>query len=91
MALNIKDAETERLAAAVAELAGENKTQAVRNALRERHERLSVQRRTGMSRGERMLWFLENEAWPRLPDTTLGVMMTKVEREEILGYGPDGV
>ena len=36
MALNIKNAETEQLAAEVAELAGESKTQAVTVALRER-------------------------------------------------------
>ncbi len=42
MALNIKNAETERLAAEVAELAGESKTQAVTVALRERRDRLQL-------------------------------------------------
>jgi antitoxin VapB len=40
MALNIKDPETVRLAAEVAALAGETKTGAVRQALKERKERL---------------------------------------------------
>lgn len=40
MALNIRNKETERLAEAVARLAGETKTEAVRLALRDRLERL---------------------------------------------------
>lgn len=40
MALNIRNRETEQLAAAVARLAGETKTEAVRKALADRLERL---------------------------------------------------
>lgn len=40
MALNIKDAETERLASEIAALTGESKTGAVRQALSERKQRL---------------------------------------------------
>ena len=43
MALNIRNAEAERLAEAVAKLTGERKTQAVTVALRERLERLRHQ------------------------------------------------
>lgn len=90
MALNIKDSETEQLATEVALLTGENKTQAVRNALRERRERLQSTR-TRMSRAQRIKWFLENEAWPQLPEDATGRTITKADREDILGYGPEGV
>lgn len=48
MALNIRNAETERLAAALAALTGETKTEAVRRSLQERLER--TQRVRGRSR-----------------------------------------
>jgi Rv0623-like transcription factor len=50
VALGIKDPETERLAAEVAELSGETKTAAVRGALRERLERLQRGRELRKSR-----------------------------------------
>ncbi len=34
--------------------------------------------------------FLEEEVWPKIPDDVRGKELTKAEREEILGYGPDG-
>ena len=40
MALNLKNAEVERLAAEVARLTGESKTEAIRRALDERRQRL---------------------------------------------------
>lgn len=89
MALNIKNPETERLAAEVAELAGESKTQAVTVALRERRQRLQ----RGESREERarrLRRFLEEEIWPQVPPDVRGKPITKAEREEILGYGPEG-
>ena len=90
MALNIKDAETERLAAEVAALAGETKTRAVKIALRERKERLA--RRIGRrDRGEGLRRFLEEEVWPQVPPEVLGKPFTRTERESILGYGADGV
>ena len=42
MALNIKDREAERLAAEIATMTGESKTRAVKVALQERKERLSL-------------------------------------------------
>jgi len=48
MALNIKNEETYRLAEQLAELTGENMTQAVTEALRERLDRLS-QPRSGLA------------------------------------------
>ena len=89
MALNIKDKETEELAAEVARLTGESKTAAVRTALRERRQRLRRQE-TVEQRRERLRRFLEEEIWPHIPPEVRGKKMTKAEREEILGYGPEG-
>ncbi|MQA24430.1 MAG: protein transcription factor [Micromonosporaceae bacterium] len=90
MALNIKDREAEQLAAEVAKLAGESKTAAVRNALQERRDRL-VSEADVDRREARLQRFLETEIWPLIPPDQLGKQITKAEREEILGYGPDGV
>jgi antitoxin VapB len=35
--------------------------------------------------------FFETEIWPLIPEEMRGRKITKAEREEILGYGPDGV
>ena len=89
MALNIKNAEVERLAAEVAEMAHETKTEAIRRALEERKVRLKV----GPSREEkyrRAMEFLQREVWPHIPPEDRGKVMTKQEREEILGIGPNG-
>jgi antitoxin VapB len=88
MALNIKDPETERLAAEVAALTGTTKTGAVRYALRQvlqAQSHLSVQQRE-----ERLTRFLEEEIWPLVPPDQLGKPVSKAEREEILGFGEDG-
>jgi antitoxin VapB len=90
MALNIKDPETERLAAEVAALTGETKTRAVRIALEERRERLAADR-GAEERIARLRALLENEIWPQIPESERGRPMSKAEREEILGYGPEGV
>lgn len=90
MALNVKDAETERLAAEVAALAGETKTRAIKIALQERRQRLLQQAAAG-ERGEALRRFLTEEAWLQLPPEILGQVPSKEERESILGYGPDGV
>jgi antitoxin VapB len=90
MALNIKDPETERLAAEVAALTGESKTRAVRQALAERKRRL-LMARSGRGAGGRMVDVLEARLWPSLPPGVRGTGLTKVEEEAILGFGPDGV
>ena len=89
MALNIKDAEAERLATEVAALAGETKTAAVRVALRERRERLHASAAVE-NPVHRLRRFLMDEAWPQVPVELRGGL-TKREREAILGYGPEGV
>jgi antitoxin VapB len=88
MALNIKDPETERLAAEVAAVTGMTKTGAVRYALRQ-----VLEARSGPSvrrREERLTRFLEEEIWPLIPPDQLGRPLSKAEREEILGFGADG-
>lgn len=34
--------------------------------------------------------FPEDEAWPHIPAAMRGTPIAKAEREEILGFGPDG-
>jgi len=89
MALNIKNAEVERLAADVARLTGESKTEAIRRALDERRRRLkgpAIQHRRA-----RVLRFLEKKVWPTLPEGERGRRLTRAEEDEILGFGADGV
>lgn len=90
MALNIKNREVERLAEELANLTGESKTETVRLALVARREQLAHQA-VRQSRGESFLSYLEEEVWPRVPQGVLGQRLTKQEKEEILGYGPEGV
>jgi len=85
MALNIKDPETERLAAEVAALTGKTKTGAVRYALRQ--VLASLSRPPVSQREERLTRFLQEEIWPLVPPEELGKPMSKAEREEILGFG----
>lgn len=82
MALNIRNAETEELATALAALTGETKTEAVRRALEERLER------TRRMRGRRRLLDDINEiaahcaALPVVDDRSV---------EAIMGYDPHGL
>jgi antitoxin VapB len=87
MALNIKNAEVERLAGELARLTGESKTETIRRALRERRDRLAL-RSPDRPRGAEFLRYLEEAVWPKVPE---GTPLTKQQREEILGYGPEGV
>jgi antitoxin VapB len=94
MALNIKDKETEALVNEIASLTGETKTGAVRQAAKERLERLKLREHPRGIRkdAETFRHWLETEIWSKFPPESLGQEpMTKAEREEILGYGPDGV
>jgi len=89
MALNIKNDEVERLAADVARITGETKTEAIRRALAERRDRLRYRIAAGDS-SQRGLRFLEREVWPQVPADQLGRRLTRDEEDEILGYGPSG-
>jgi antitoxin VapB len=90
MALNIKNPEVEKLASEIADITGESKTQAIRKALIEFKGRLGSHvieedRRTKLMR------FLEQEVWTKIPGRALGKRVTKKQREGILGYGPRGI
>jgi antitoxin VapB len=89
MALNIKNAEVESLAAEVAKLARESKTEAIRVALKERAFRLKSYRGK-LTRGERIDAALERFQ-EEFPNGHFGHPLTKEEEERILGFGPDGV
>lgn len=90
MALSIKNREVERLAEELANLTGDSKTETVRLALVARREQLAHQV-VRQARGQSFLSYLEEEVWPRVPQELLGKRLTKQEREEILGYGAEGV
>lgn len=89
MALNIKNADVERLATELARLTGESKTEAIRKALDERRRRLKGP--SVAERRRRVLRLLETRIWPSIPKQHLGRRLGKREKEEILGYGPGGV
>lgn len=90
MALNIKNASVERLAAEIARMTGETKTEAIRCALEERKARLVIERGEA-DRTERLRAFLEHEVWPHVPRTERGRRLTRKQEDKILGYGPEGV
>ncbi len=90
MALNLKNPEVERLAAEVARLAGESKTEAIRRALEERRARLAV-RVIRRDRAAEFRAFLERSVWPGLPRNQRGRRLTRREEDDILGYGKAGV
>lgn len=89
MALNIKNAEVERLAIEVAQLARESKTEAIRRALEERKTRLQLEFVPQLV-GDRAFAFLERQVWPTLPSSQIGRTLTRQEEDEILGFGPEG-
>ena len=90
MALNLKNAEVERLAAEIARMTGETKTEAVRRALEERRRRLAyrVETQGRISGGRR---YLEEEVWPFGPHEQRGRTLTREQEDAILGYGEHGV
>lgn len=90
MPLNIKNADVERLAAEVSKLTGESKTEAVRKALEEGRERLSL-RVAGNDTKERLRRFLVQEVWPTIPKRKLGRRLKRKEEDSVLGYGRRGI
>ena len=90
MALNIKNEQVEQLADEIARLTGESKTEAIRQALLERRARLRFRMNPGQ-REARLQSFLENEIWARVPADQLGHAPDRAEREDVLGYGSEGV
>jgi antitoxin VapB len=91
MALNIKSPEVEKLVEALAAMTGESKTEAIRRAVAERRERLSLYQHTRREPGSDFLRYLEEEVWPKAPPGQLGRRLSREEEDAILGYGPEGV
>ena len=90
MALNIKNKEVEELATEVSRLAGETKTESIRQALLQRKVRLQAKGAI-WNRKERLLQYLEQNVWPNIPPGERGRVLTREEEDDILGFGPDGV
>jgi hypothetical protein len=98
MALTIQDPEIEQLAAEVAELAGEDETQAIRGALRSRRAELRMIkcRDTPVQEGEetageRVMRVLREQIWPQIPEHLRGQKsLTKEEFDAIIGYNSEG-
>ena len=90
MALNLKNEEVERLAADVAAMANESKTEAVRRALLERKTSLSS-RPGSQTRSERAASIVEMFRASAAPAEILGKRLSRAEEAEILGFGPGGV
>ncbi len=81
------------MATEIAKRIGTSEEEAVQQALREKRERMRLQpvprRRPRTLEG--MLEMMEREIWSQIPDELLGQPpMTKAEKEELLGYGPEG-
>ncbi len=81
MAISIKDAETDRLARALAAVTGESLTEAIRRALHERLERESHRARRGIDAEVRRI----QERVARLP------IVDSRPASEILGYDEHGL
>jgi antitoxin VapB len=88
MALNIKNAEVESLAEEIARLTNTSKTEAIRQALLERRERVSAIS-PDVNRFELLRRFMELRIWPRIP-ASAARRWTKEEEEAALGYGEHG-
>jgi antitoxin VapB len=81
MAISIKDAETDRLARALAAVTGESLTEAIKRALHERLERESHRTRRGIDAEVRRI----QERVARLP------IVDSRAADEILGYDGHGL
>ena len=90
MTVNIKNPEVERLLDSVVRLTGESKTNAIRRALAERLNRLSLVRVVSQDE-DRLKAFLRDEIWANIPEHLLGTSLTKAEEEAILGLGDQGI
>jgi antitoxin VapB len=82
--LYIKNPHVGKLVDDLVQLTGETKTEAVRKALEERLQRLTMttsERRDA----ERLFTFLREEVWPQIPEGQLGKRLSKEEEEQITG------
>lgn len=83
MSAHSDDPDIQAYAREIAAQAGVGPEEALRIAL-ERHRDIAQRK------AEALEW-LRAEVWPKIPPEYRGKTMAKEEREEILGYGPDGV
>lgn len=90
MALNIKNPEVERLAAEVAELAHETKTEAIRKSLLERKQRISPTM-SPETKKKRLMEFMGREIYPKTPKYLRGKRISQKRQDEILGYDEMGI
>jgi antitoxin VapB len=90
VALTIKNVDVERLAAEVAQLTGESKTQAIRVALEERRRRLTSGVDPAARTAEALEW-AEREIWAHVPAELHGQPHDSPRDDAIVGYGPDGL
>ena len=84
MALNIKNKEVEELAAELARLTGESKTEAIRKALLERRNRLA----TKVAPNARNI--LEREIWTQIPEEFRGKGIAFEDHRDLMGWGLEG-
>jgi hypothetical protein len=71
-------------------MARETKTEAIRRALEDRKNRLALKAGGRADCLKDLTEFLEREVWSKVPPDVLGKKISKREREEILGIGPEG-
>jgi hypothetical protein len=87
MAMSIKNPEVEQLAQQLSRLTRSSKTEVIRQALKEKKERLETGE--GLDRQQRLLSYLEDRVWPSLPRGA-SRRWTKAQEERALGYGKHG-
>ena len=90
MILNIESQDVEQLLQDVIQVTGESTIEAIRRALQERLQRLSVHATPPKQDEARFFTFLHNEIWAHIPDELLGTTLTK-EEAKILGYREFGI
>lgn len=76
MGLNIKNPEVEKLAAEVAAMTGESKTEAIRQALLKRKDQLKLNNR---NRTDLLYEWLARDVWPHVKPEFRNKPMTKAD------------
>lgn len=87
MPMSIKNPEVEKLAEELSRATHTSKTEVIRQALREKKERMQVMGEG--DRTERIRTYLETRVWPYLKKGA-SRRWTKAEEERALGYGEHG-
>jgi len=88
MGLNIKNPEVNQLIEEVAAATGESKTEAVRQAMLDRKQKLALP--PADERWKAIKEKMDREFWPLIPPELRGRTISQEEQDEVLGYGPDG-